>query len=115
MITERDIQVGGYLIPKKVSAPWKRRADLGAEAEHFPLGVYADADHPLPLCNIAGSGCVSPAGPIPAPALVEQGAEPPSVCLRALWGGEAQLHRSAYRRAGDLPRRCQGEFGMQGS
>lgn len=77
--------------------------------------LHADSDHPLPLCNITGSGCVSTPGWIPAPALVEQGAEPPSVCLRTLWGGEAQLHRSTYRWAGALPRCCQGEFGMQGN
>lgn len=81
----------------------------------FALWLRADSDHPLPLCDIAGSGCVSTSGWIPAPALAEQGAEPPSICLRTLWGGEAQLHRSTYRWAGALPRCCQGEFGMQGN
>ncbi|CAG11755.1 unnamed protein product [Tetraodon nigroviridis] len=118
VIAERDIQVGGYLIPKNVSVSGKacvplRRADLGADDGHFPLCLHADAHHPLPLCNLAGPGRVSPAGQIPAAALAEQGAEPPPVRLRALRGGQAQLHRAAYSGAGALPRRCQGEFGMQ--
>lgn len=115
VITERDIQVGGYLIPKNVSV-WSRLSGISAKCD-WKCNTYltiksshADSYHPVPLCNISGSGRVSKSEWVPAPSLAEQRADSSPVRLCAIWRGKTQLHRSPHRWAGAPPCSRQGEM-----
>lgn len=105
VVPDRDIRVGEYLVPKKVSAGTHRGGRHGTGGGHpgppHPLSPPADPHHAVPLRCVPRRPLLRGARRLRPGALAAPRRRAPPLRLAALRRGQTQLRGEAPGRAGD--------------